>query len=980
MNNNSLIMNGFQQVDDDLNIPEAHPILVVGFGTTMAELLVMLHALLKGISDVVPWLAVVVDSLTYEELVIRLVQNGYTEKQVQDAIPRSHYFHLTSPFSEDFDFNNPLNQAWLTTIFEPALQQLAAKPNAPGCAGTPALGRARVEGNEQDLREFFERCLRELTEVRTQTLALLPGVMVFVVTTYRGGTGTGATTTGSAVLQSVLDNGSSIHLHVVMPCVYTGDERTYANASAMLRENQHYHRFEGNVPMKGGRSLKPPFGSATYLFGSNGAVTLSHRDALMQEASILRSYLRAPTQGAINARHVDLVDVIPYDFEDKPMHVRVETAASLRTMQPGIQDYLATEWLRQELVVAQERFEAWLDTGILTTEEESRVNAVVENIIKVRSLSLNALLGRLEASPTPTNALRAFFEQINATIGSMNADAIKQNTPGLPQQVKDAFSKFEWAWKEGALRLTSALPREITDDVRSQLADSPYLASAALSTLCNHVAEIAKTATKEVENEKKKRDAAGAQVGPALNAVQGAGGLLGFINANEVVRNAAHQASSVIMAAAFARAGQQSRECVVQVLESGMTSLDSRGKSVSISSVTAALGILQVEQMAEVRKHYALQLESLRGRLGDLGQQIEKRSPVFQRALLYDGVTREKLDAMVQEMRKGHPVAPPIVKFLEADPSQAQEDLMQTLEELLLLLPTYVESQKSLTDILTQDPAQLHLAVTLLRNLKPFTPLDQDVENQQGLKNRRDTLVILEVPGGQNGTLANLFLREGIVTNRNQVVNSGEDEIRLYYLRDGLPYAAIRPLARYKKRHDDYLGAFAPITPYTVSGADQYPGMEPSRTNLRFHVEELLYTARAVLPNRVTPKPSGGFTLHYDQETDQGFTVPAEETFVDFDSMVRWLAKRVKTRKALEAELKGHLDADPDAYKASLVRAWGQAPGVEKDRLQQTLYRLKINPHTFVCTPKQKTPNAKQSSKQKMSNSKQKGSKKSKKS
>jgi len=959
--NENFVLNESQQVNDDLNIIQAHPVLIVIFGTTEAEVPVVLDAQLEGTQGLVPRRALVVDSLAYEEVVTRLVQNGYTEKQVQQSLPRSHYFHLTSPFSDDFDFDHPLNRAWLTTIFEPALRRLAAKPNAPGCAGTPALGRARIEGNEQDLRQFFERHLQELTQVRTQTLALLPGVKVFVATTYRGGSGTGATTTGSAVLRSVINNGSTIHLHAIMPCVYTSDDRAYANAYAMFRENQHYHRFEGDVPMKGDRLLKPPFDSTTYTFASNGTVTLSHRDAVMLEVAILRAHLRAPTQAAINARQVDLTDVIPHDLEDKPMHVRIETAISIRTVQPGTQEYLVTEWIRQELSAAQSRFEAWWGTGKLTTEEQSRLNATVENIIKVRALALNALLGRLDPSPTPTNALRSFFETANGRIGSMDGNGIKQSMVGLPQQVREAFLKFERAWEDGALKLAETLPREVADDVRSQLADSPPLALAALSKLADHFASLAQAAAKEAENEKKKRDAASAQLGSALNAVQEAGSFIPFIKKNEVTRDAAHKACEIAQLAALARAQQQRLETLQKVLEGGMTALNSRGMSVPIPSVTTALTEREVEQSVEIRKHYAEKLDVLQGRLDDLSQQIEKRSPVFQRALLYDGMTRKKLNEMVTSMHKGQPAVPPIVKFLEG-----KQSLAQTLEELLPLLPTYAESGRSLTQMVTEDPVKCRLVVQLSRNLLPFTPLNREVEEQQGLRNRRDSLLIFELPGGQDGMLADLLRREGLVTNLNQVVESGDDEIRGYFLRDGLPYAAIHPLERYKERHDSYIKSLAAITPYTVSGADQFPGLEALRINLRLYTEELLCAAKAVLPHRVAKKPSGGFILRYEKDTGHGFTTPAEENFSDFDSMSGWLAKRVETRKALEAELNQHLDDDPAAYKAALFTGWQQATGSEREHLQQALFRLKVDPNIIV------------NSKRKPSKSKQKASKPSK--
>src|SRR5438874_7945714 len=93
-----------------LHIPEVHPVMVSTFGSIPAELHLVVYAQLGGSPDLVPWRGVAVDSLPYEDLMARMVQNGWTENQVTEALPRSHYFHLTSPFSEDFDFENSLNR------------------------------------------------------------------------------------------------------------------------------------------------------------------------------------------------------------------------------------------------------------------------------------------------------------------------------------------------------------------------------------------------------------------------------------------------------------------------------------------------------------------------------------------------------------------------------------------------------------------------------------------------------------------------------------------------------------------------------------------------------------------------------------------------------------------------------------------------------------------------------------------------------
>jgi hypothetical protein len=929
--------NGLLSASEGSHIQGVHPVLIVTFGSTPAEIHPILQAQLDDAPDLVPWRGVAIDSLPYEDIESRMVQSGWTKSQVAEALPRSHYFHLTSPFSTNFDFEAPLNRSWQDIIFEPALRRIAAKPEAPGCAGTPALGRARVEGNEQDLRDFFESHLQHLTQVRTETLALREGVKVFVITTCRGGTGTGATLHGSAILRSTL-TGGEINLHAIMPDVYGGDDRAFANAFAMLRHNQAVHRFDGGVALKSGRVLKAPFESITPIFSSNGSVTLGPVDGMMQEAEILRAYLRAPTQQAIDSRHVDLTDVIPYDLHDMPMHIRVETAVSIRTVLPGTLEYMATEWVRQEIEHTRDRFEEWYQAKTLASEEEAQVDVAAKSAINDLNLHKDPLLARLDSSPTSANALRSFFEQISGMIGGMKAAAIKQDMTGLPNRVRDAFVKFEGTWQDRTLHLATALPREVVEYVMSKMAATPHLALAVLGRIADHLRGLAKEALEEAKRKKKKRDDAGAQLGPMLNSVQEANTLFIWMR-DEVTRDAAHAACAVALQAALARVDQQRLEYLGQALEGEISSLDNKGKATLISSVTAHLREIQVEQTAEIRKRQAGQIEELRTQLDDLGKKIEKRSQVFQRSLLYDGLDREKLDLEVAKSRERMPNIPPVVKLLEG-----KQDLQQTLEDILPLLPSYAESGRSLTEILNSDPSRRNLVVQLLRNRKPFTPTDRVVEDQQGLRNRRDTLVVLEVPGGHDGLLAELMLTENIVANPNQIVDSGTDEIRLYSLRDGLPYAAIRPLQKYQERHNLYMNNSAAITPYITPNAHQYPSIEPSHTNLQFYTTSLLYRAKAVLPHKVAQRPSGEFVLHYEQETGREFSVPKEESFREFSEMVSWLAKRPPVRKALEAELKEYLNNTPNMYITNLRTAWQHASGTERDYLQESLFDLKINP------------------------------------
>lgn len=917
--------------------PAAHPLFILIVGSTMAEIPLRLQGQPDTGQGAVPLRCVVVDALPYADAVERLVQAGWTRDQVTDAMPRSHYFHLESPFSDSFRFDDPLNSDWRTTIFEPSLERLAARPDSPGCAGTPALGRARVEGQERELRNFLEQHLHELIRIRPDTLALLPGVVVYLVTTYRGGTGTGASALLAALLRTVMPD-AQIHAHVVMPCVYGGDDRAYANAYAALRESQACHRFNEGVPVRGGRLLKPPFDSFTPVFARNSTVALGPQDALTQVVGILRAYRQARTQQAINARHVDLTDVIPYDLLDLPTHVRTEIALSVRTVQPGVLDYLAMTWIRQEIEALHGRFEAWTEKGMLTPEEDQLAARAAEDTIRDLGLQRDALLARIDPSPQPANALRTLFEQISARIGSMRAADIKQSIPGLPVRVRDTFLKFERSWADLARQLTASLPRQVTDHVLTTVGSS-HLALAVMRRIIQHLSALVGEARQEAEREKTRRDTAGAQLGPALHAVQQARGILVVFNSDEVTRDAAHKACGIAMSGAMARVQQQRLEYLVAALEGGMTSTDGRGRPVKLPSILEALGTAEVERLADMRKRLTEQLERLQALLADLGQAINRRSRVFQRSVLLDDMSTSALELEAQGLRKRIPHVPAIARFLEGS-----EALSATVTDVVPLIPSYTACAQPIARLLTEDPVKREIVVHLLRGASPFTPLDPVIEEQQGLRNRRDSLVILELPGGQDGALADLMLREGIVASRNHIVDSGDDEIRIFKLRDGLPYYAIRALSRYEERHAHYLSGAGAVTPYTTAGAHRLPRIAPPRTNLRRHTEQLVYTARAALAHRLAARPSGGFDFIYEEETGQGFAVEKQEHFDDLDSLVGWLAKRIQTRKALERELARHLDEDPEAYRSALLRAWHDAEGIERERLREALYELKVDP------------------------------------
>lgn len=922
--NQSFSVNEFINADntEQIQAPEVHPLLVVCIGSTKAEAIIILHQQ-KG-KETLPHRFLVIDTLPYEDLVARLIQRGYTRQQIADAIPQSHYFELSNPFGITFDFDSPLNRPWNTIIFEESLKRIASKPTSPGSSGTPAFAAARVQGSISELQVFFEQHNQALTQVSTETVGLLPGTIIRFLTTFRGGTGTGATTLVAAVLRSVTSDESRIFLRASMPCIYAGDKRSKANAFAAIRESNFYHSYGSGVPTKEGDTLRAPFDAVTYTFVSNDSVSLNERDAIMQDVAIILAYLRPKTQAAINSRYVDLTDTIPYDLHKNPMNIRQEKAISISAISPNVLDFLVYLWIYEELQQQQTKFESYCQNNTLSPGDEKKVEEILQQTIDSLNLTKQGLISKLNPSPAAETLLRNYIDQTINKISTMMASDIKDSIDSVPAKVRDFFSQFQTIWTERGQGLSGSLHLEITKFVKTRLIDSPYLVLEVIKKLAGHFSKVAQEVDREAETKRTELDKLRSQLADAIAFVKEAG--RAFFRINEVTRNAGHDVCRKLLLAGRCRIQYEQNELLAKALE----------------PLIAKLHNSEFEQVANTRQVQATELEELKRRLESLEQNIDKRSYIFQRTLLFDGMSSAKLKEQIKQLRSKMPVVPAIQKLL-----RGEQTIEQTALELVPLLPFFAQSNRSLTEILTQDQSKFNLVVQLLRNIKPFTPLDHVIENQQELKGRRDHFTILEVPGGADGFLGQKLFEERVVLNRNEIVDSCDGDIRVYYVRDGLPASAIKPLAQYKKQHDEYLSNPNTISPYTRVGFHALPDIKPSQINLRTYTEKLLYSAKALLPSIVTPRFSGGFILHYEKSLANDFKVAEQEEFPNFASMMLWFAKNVAVRNWLDNKLNERLDKDPNNCKTALVMAWQQATGTERDYLQEILFSLRVDPSQF---------------------------------
>ncbi len=920
---------------------EIHPVMIVTIGTSAAELALLAKDAHTG--KTVPHRFVAVDTLPFETFRQMLVQKGWPESRIDAVFSRDRYLELDSPFSRDFDWQSELARHWEEILHEPQLRVIASTENSPGAAGTPAIGCARVVAAATRIRDFLTRHKQQLIRIDADNAGLQPGVYLRIVTTFRGGTGTGATAPLAAIARAALDP-NRVDLRVLMPCIFHGDQRADANAIAALLQMQgdHVHGYRLRLP--GVREeFRAPFDSISPVSANNGTSALAPRDAWMQEAEVLTKWLRPATQATINARLVDLTDVVTHDLDGRPMNARQETALSVRVVWPETQRYLVVRWMHSVVKTLAKRFEAYCEDGKITAAEKTAAEDHMRRVINAVDLDGEALLRRITPQPDPAQSLRDAIHQVCQEVPQLEPDEMKAYVSETLRAVRQGFERYEGAWEDRARSLAEDLLRRIREELTPVYAVAPVLALTAQQCVADHLQALADQASAAAKDELERRDGLAQDLSQAQSELQLTDP---WIRKREVTRDAADHTLQLMLANALSRVQQQQLEHLVVALTGQMPGGNSATQPFTLQGVVPTLRAEVVSRKGALKKRLGDRISELYKVVERLGQAIDHRSPVFQRALLYDAMTRNRLDAMVDRLPQTTDV-PPVKKYLVGE-----ADFATSVEALVQLLPNYAASRMSLTDLMRDNAQYRQQVLQLLRGLRPFTPLDSVVEQQQELAGRRDELKVVEVPGGAEGWLGQLLLREAIVATEADIVDSRCEEIRLFWLRDGLPWYALKEVRRMKANHDRYLAGAGAISPYTRANAHLLPGFEPPRTSLRVHTESLLAAALATQPGRVFQRPDKMFVLKWDKATAQaGFTVAAEEHFKEFTDMVRWTARRPGVRADLEQRLNDALNADEAAFKSALVQAWKAETDADRHtRLEDRLIALHVDPRNYTAS------------------------------
>jgi len=687
----------------------------------------------------------------------------------------------------------------------------------------------------------------------------------------------------------------------------------------------------------------------------DGAVALGPVDALRQEVALIAAQLDPRTQSAYNTRHVDLNDVAPFDLDEEPTHVRLATTATIRNVDPRTLQYLARSAQSQLVEGLRLKLQGWVEDRQLTASEHERVRTGVRAVIESSRLTVEGLRDRMDPQPAPAAALRSLFERFETSVSGLQSKATRERVQALPAQVRHLFDKLEGVWQARSRAMATEILETVTEQLTLRLGHLPHLLLAAIPMLHRHLRDVSGQVREAAESHRLRRDHYGRLAGESLQAAQQVRTVIPFlVDRDEVARDAARAACRVIQMASGERLEEERYEALRRALDGELTATEGEDCRVVCEPAIAAVEALEL-QLAAALQERIVELAAAVRRPGDeIGTWIDKSSPVFDRTLVHDGISRSELDDRAAGLVGHLSRMDEVQSFLrdqltrkELDSEQLERELEAMIRVILPLVPGFSEIGRTLEEVVAQDPARRELIIEILRNRvgRPFAVVDRQVEDTQGLRNRRDTLVVVEVPGGSTGAIGRLVLNEGIVANPSNIIDSSEDRIRLTWVREGLPYAALRGIARLAERYASYMANPSTISPHTTADIDSLPTLEPKRTNIRRHVQDLLATLEVLAPERMTRRPDGIVELSYELPSDHGFAVPESRRFGDLDRATAWLIKQVGVRRVLESAIDAVYEADPEHCRRRLLDAWNQADGDDRSHLETVLSRVGVNPY-----------------------------------
>lgn len=909
--------------------PSGHPVLLVGVGTSSIEIVQRVYLESQHEGGQVPFKAMIVDTLSYEGARAAMEQRGFSGGVFDKAIQPEAFFQLSNPFEKDFDFHHALNREYLEYLHEPPLQILARDGNDHGGRGTRAVAASYAAHWHQDLVGFFGRGVRDLTAIRMENLRLSAGTKVIIVTTDWGGTGGGTKMlVGAAIRKALPETGANtMTLIVGMPDIIQGDRRAVAQSYAGMQEIRHYDSYGKKVPVLGEDEVRVAFDSVIPVFAHNesGNWSLGPKDFTDLVVRYVLAETNIESQAAMDTKIVDLTDIVPYDLDGHPQNVTQTMAMVIRKGDPVVVEYIGGSVLKTALDKQRQHLEAWSADAEAENIAEARNGA--ERIIKSLGCDRDSLLALLEGKRLP-RSMKEFLETSNRQVGSLRHQDIKQGIPRALQQLKERQGQEQRSRRKKCAEYMEGLLQAVLTAAENAYPDNIPKMLGVMRMVPVILGETGKSFEGDIKGLNERRQVAASEESQALSNVMQAKGVFGLFNNDEVTRDAARQCLATCERAAGVRNAQDACEVLA-------TALDPQGE------VGKAIEAKILERQHAVSHYYKAQAKELSEYLQFCGEHINRRSALFNRWVEFNELSVQDLDQEARRAFSRYGEMAEVKEFLRG--KRPIENAVDALKPLLSRL----QWDQPLAEMLESDRMVFEVVCATLRSASPFMPLDRTVEAQQGLRHRRDQVLILGVPGGEHGTVAKRLRENGAYDPAiTRVIASSNDEIRYWFKRIGLSYGAVKKLTNgMRTQFEQYLKNPSAISPYTRAETRSLSPIVPPKSNMTQHTGEVITAYRACYPDRLEFLASGSVHLRYREWVSSNLKTDAKREFPDFSALQRWLAKEMEVRKELESALNSKLDNDRKGYVDTLVGAYrDMEEGKERGHLREALYRLDVDP------------------------------------
>lgn len=933
----------------------ARAVLNVFVGSSTLPILVQLDDL-KGKPGYVPFKSVFVDRMDYDPAIKRCeTQFKIPRARIEKALARNHHFRPDQKFNLHTDMNS---QSTLIRklLHTPQLQD-QARIDGQGSNGLPAIGGVHFVANLAEFSAWIRGSVNDLLNFAGQqnsnVLNLSQGLLVRIITTFSGGTGTGAFQYTAAAIRHELQNWNNLTIDgvVVLPGA-NADLQSKANAFAALQSLSAAHSYDGSVRLSDEDVVKRPFDSITVFTHTNGTQVFDLQTMLAQVAMQSRLMLQAATQGSIIAGlAVDLTAVSSMDHRGIATCFGREFVTRITLTPDSINELEASSVLYAGITQRQIRFEEFRERGGRLEDSESRqVDTLLDTLQKDLGITPEGLANRLEGQHDSYGNIVRLLEGLGLELSSdLSVEQMKSLVPEQMQDLRDLLNGFKQSWEDEARQSSKSLPSKIVQRLRESLAHHPHLLIAAIQRMISRMHRLFDQIHAGHQTAEAKRIHLGEQLREDISQLEQSGGFL--FRSRRVVSDCASRVIETARLYAEQRILQERAELL---LRAEMREAFIQGLLKAETELTTHI----LSQGADWREH-------LQAVIQDESCRVDWATGPF------DWAVREAGEGKLQGARTVREQAEMIFVKSQAIQHQVDELYRQkiTWREARMAIRDLVPSAKRIDDLedaVLRDERYYRSVIQRLRMPVP-APLDTNVKarvrpDPQG----RHTLKIIMLPEGGDTPLArklNSDLQEAGVAIRFVRAPEGEQAITLYYSERGLPASAFVASHQLRDSYEKHVN-IGGQSPHLTADDRRLPKLMPPVANAAEDAQRAIVLTLALgLEGKVTHRPyEDEYTLRFrhrqpsdNSRKDEPFWVEKTDSFNGLQQAASELAKATDTLFWYEADINTTLRAARTSEEAlqpavdKLVAAYHatrQEP-IKNRIIERLLFDFKVDPNNI---------------------------------